>query len=277
MSLHASRDDQLADGRPGRRAGSSEDDKAVYVRWLSEESSPYGFADQDGTLKQVDSRTWQRITPRTHKRFVASSSTARKTSGSTRQKSETTWLLQGFLAVVMIGLGWYGVHAKSVLGHQVKATFERAFADDYSSQVTAAFDRIAEKYHLNVPVLGTAALHYHVPMQGRVTVDFSAQHPRMVISGKANEGVLAAGSGTVSRLLHQDSSGYLVVIDHGGGRSTLYDGLATVTVHKGQSVASGQLIGRLGKNGHPTLQFAFQQDGKFVNPHDYIVWSSEEA
>ncbi|WP_067932996.1 M23 family metallopeptidase [Alicyclobacillus kakegawensis] len=277
MSLHAPRDHPFADGGPDGPAGSSKDNAAAYVRWLSDESSPYGFADQDGTLKQVDSRTWQRVTPRTHKRFVASTTQPRKTSGLTRQKSETTWLLQGLLAVVMIGLGWYGVHAKSPFGHQVKAAFERAFADDYSGQVTAAFDRVAEKYHLDVPVFGTVALHYHVPMQGRVTVDFSAQHPRMVISGKANEGVSAAGSGTVSRLVNQGSSGYLVVIDHGGGRSTLYDGLATVTVHKGQSVASGQLIGRLRNNGHPTLQFAFQQDGKFVNPHDYIVWSNEEA
>ncbi|MCL6631621.1 MAG: M23 family metallopeptidase [Alicyclobacillus herbarius] len=269
LSLHT----QNAKHRPE----TGTDTRAVYTRWLSEESSPYGFADQDGTLKQVDSRTWQRVSRQSNsRRFVASAGNRRRVSASGRPRTESTWMLQSVLAVLVIAGGWYGAHAKTPVAHQMEAVFQRAFMSDYSDKVTGTFRRFASAYHIDLPAFGASSFRYHVPLTGRIVSDYSSQHPEMVIQGTPQEVVLASASGVVSKLA-QSGQGYLLVIEHGDGRSTLYDGLASVSVRKGESVASGQVIGRLGSAAEPTLRFGFEQDGKFVNPHDYIVWTREPA
>ena len=63
--------------------------------------------------------------------------------------------------------------------------------------------------------------------------------------------VVAAAAGTVSvvRNLGDTSYGKYVVIDHGGGWSSLYAHLNSYSVSVGQSVASGKSIGTVGSTG----------------------------
>jgi murein DD-endopeptidase MepM/ murein hydrolase activator NlpD len=254
--------------------------RATYAQWLSEESSPYGFSDEDGTIKQVDSRNWRRVaTPSRGRRFIATPSNANRQTGVKRKTLATsaggsTWLLQGAFALALVGIGWYAEQAHGHLAKQVSGIYQRAFADDYSPRLLAAIDRFASEHDISLSVWNpSVALKYHVPVSGTVVEEYSTNHPQITIQGHAGETVLAAGSGTVARVTHM-SSGYLLVVDHGGGRSTLYDGLASVSVHEGEAVSAGETIGRLAKSGKPVMHFGFEQDGQFVNPNDYIVWSS---
>lgn len=68
-------------------------------------------------------------------------------------------------------------------------------------------------------------------------------------SGKT---VVAAQSGVVSFVDTVGYGGYgrYVVIDHGGGKSTLYAHMSVVCVNSGQTVERGEVIGRIGNTGH---------------------------
>lgn len=68
------------------------------------------------------------------------------------------------------------------------------------------------------------------------------------------DSVVAAAAGTVSvvRNLGSTSYGKYVVIDHGGGWSSLYAHLNSYSVSVGQNVASGKSIGTVGTTGGST-------------------------
>ncbi|MCI8623993.1 MAG: peptidoglycan DD-metalloendopeptidase family protein [Provencibacterium sp.] len=71
------------------------------------------------------------------------------------------------------------------------------------------------------------------------------------------------------------SSGYgnYVIVDHGGGRTTLYGHMSSISVSVGQTVARGEEIGKVGSTGWatgPHLHFEVRIDGKHANPISYL-------
>lgn len=102
--------------------------------------------------------------------------------------------------------------------------------------------------------------------------------------GGAN--IYAAQSGTVISVSYTCSHNYgkyyscgcgggygnYIVIDHGGGLSTLYAHCATVNVYQGQQVSIGDVIGTVGSTGWSTgdhLHFEVREDGYAVDPFGY--------
>ena len=82
--------------------------------------------------------------------------------------------------------------------------------------------------------------------------------------------VRAAASG---RVVHAgwDSGGYgyLVTLGHGNGVRTMYAHLSAVLVHRGQRIAAGVSLGRVGATGHafgPHLHFEVRVRGAAVDP-----------
>ena len=66
--------------------------------------------------------------------------------------------------------------------------------------------------------------------------------------------------------------GNLVIVDHGGGASTLYGHLDSSSVNKGDRVSAGSPVGLSGRNpnGNPALYFELRVDGKPVDPLQWL-------
>lgn len=86
--------------------------------------------------------------------------------------------------------------------------------------------------------------------------------------------VLAAKAGTVIISQYSSSYGNYVVLNHGGGNTTLYAHLSSRKVNVGDTVSQGQVIGITGCTGHttgPHLHFGITEDGEWVDPLKYLT------
>jgi peptidoglycan DL-endopeptidase CwlO len=81
--------------------------------------------------------------------------------------------------------------------------------------------------------------------------------------------VMATLPGIVTVIVSATGYGLHVVIDHGGGLSSLYGHLDSVLVASGDVVVRGQLIGTVGSSGNatgPHLHFEIRRDGIAEDP-----------
>jgi murein DD-endopeptidase MepM/ murein hydrolase activator NlpD len=116
--------------------------------------------------------------------------------------------------------------------------------------VTSPYGR---RYH---PVLGYYRLH--------TGVDMSASYGQRI---KALTGGVVILAGTWG------GYGRTVVIDHGGGMSTLYAHQSSLSVSSGDTVAAGEVVGRVGTSGLSTgahLHFEVRINGDTVDPGPYL-------
>lgn len=88
------------------------------------------------------------------------------------------------------------------------------------------------------------------------------------IAAAAGAPVKAAGSGTVAAITRDTAGVPIVVVRHDGGLMTVYTGLETLDVAKGESVSSGQDIGEAGKTG--VVHFEVRRGFESVDPEDYL-------
>ncbi len=99
-------------------------------------------------------------------------------------------------------------------------------------------------------------------------------HTGLDIAAPHGTPVLAAESGRVILVKRLTTSyGQYVVVDHGGGYSTLYAHMSAIYVSVGQDVSRGQQIGAVGSTGRSTgnhLHFEVRINGSTVNPKSYI-------
>lgn len=94
-------------------------------------------------------------------------------------------------------------------------------------------------------------------------------HTGIDISAKKGQAIVAANGGTVIISGWQNGYGNTIVIDHGGGITTLYAHASKLLVKKGAEVKAGTNIAKIGSTGlstGPHLHFEVRKDGKPVNP-----------
>lgn len=87
--------------------------------------------------------------------------------------------------------------------------------------------------------------------------------------------ILAFNAGTVIVSTKHWSYGNYVMIDHGGGIATLYAHMSSNEVKVGDYVQAGQLVGYCGLTGNTYgyhLHFEVRENGKVVNPRNYLVF-----
>lgn len=98
-------------------------------------------------------------------------------------------------------------------------------------------------------------------------------HTGIDIGASSGSSILAANSGTVILSGWNGGYGKCVVVDHGGGITTLYAHCSSLLVGYGQSVSRGQTIARVGTTGAstgPHLHFEVRLNGAYQNPLNYV-------
>ena len=115
------------------------------------------------------------------------------------------------------------------------------------------------------------------PLVDRVTSEYGPRWGRMHegidIGGTHGAPIHSAESGRVDYAGWIRGYGNTVIVDHGGGMSTLYGHMYGFAVSPGQTVAIGQVLGYVGNTGlsqGPHLHFEVRIGGAPVNPRTYL-------
>lgn len=105
-------------------------------------------------------------------------------------------------------------------------------------------------------------------------------HKGIDIAAPKNVDIVASNSGTVTIAFNNDVPGYsygkYIVIDHGGGKSTLYGHCNKLLVKPGQQVKQGQVIAKVGTTGNSTgyhLHFEVRINGQHTDPQKYVKYA----
>jgi murein DD-endopeptidase MepM/ murein hydrolase activator NlpD len=117
------------------------------------------------------------------------------------------------------------------------------------------------------------------PADGPITSGFGSRYHPILHRTRMHTGIdigagygstiRAAGAGEVIFAGYRGGYGNCVIIDHGGGVSTLYGHCSALTVSEGQQVSQGQPIARVGSTGlatGPHLHFEVRHNGTPVDP-----------
>ena len=126
-------------------------------------------------------------------------------------------------------------------------------------------------------------LGWPVPSSTRITSPFGYRihpilgirklHTGIDIAASTGSSVVAAGPGTIIKAAWNNSYGYMVMIDHGGGIVTLYAHNSVLKVKTGDSVTRGEqvaLSGSTGASTGPHVHFEVRVNGEYKNPMNYL-------
>lgn len=98
-------------------------------------------------------------------------------------------------------------------------------------------------------------------------------HSGMDIAASTGTPIKAAEDGIVLHSGWIDGYGYTIILDHGGGISTLYAHASKLVAQAGQSVRRGETVALVGSTGYstgPHLHFEVRLNGTRVEPLDYL-------
>lgn len=119
---------------------------------------------------------------------------------------------------------------------------------------------------------GTGSFIY--PVTGaRLTTRYSRYHQAIDLAISSGTKIRAADGGTVISSGYSGSYGYVVRINHGGNRVTLYAHCSKLLVKAGDKVYQGQHIANVGSTGRstgPHVHFEVIINGVKRNPLDYL-------
>ena len=115
------------------------------------------------------------------------------------------------------------------------------------------------------------------PIRARLTSGFGRRwgrlHAGIDLAAPKGTPIRAAKAGTVAFAGRMSGYGNVVIIQHGGGLSTLYAHQSRIGSRQGQRVSQGQTIGYVGSTGRSTgnhLHFETRVNGRPHNPRNYL-------
>lgn len=120
------------------------------------------------------------------------------------------------------------------------------------------YTRITSKYGMRThPITGVYKLHTGVDIGAPMGANF-----------------IAANDGIVTKASYNSAYGNMVIIDHGGGVSTLYAHGSEILVEVGQTVKRGDPVLKVGSTGYSTgahAHFEVRLNGVVTDPMPYIT------
>lgn len=120
------------------------------------------------------------------------------------------------------------------------------------------YTRISSQYGMRVhPITGVYKLHTGVDISAPMGANF-----------------IAANDGIITKAEFNTAYGNMILIDHGGGISTLYAHGSQILVQVGQTVKRGDPVLKVGSTGYstgPHAHFEVRINGVVTNPMPYIT------
>ena len=125
-------------------------------------------------------------------------------------------------------------------------------------------------------ITGSGRFIWPVPNYKYCSRWYSSGHKGVDICAAAGTPIYATASGTVTKAGYNKAGagtgyGYSVVVNHGGGYTSVYAHCLSLAVHAGQSVKQGQLIGYVGSTGRSSgnhCHFEIRLNGSYVPPQN---------
>ncbi len=172
--------------------------------------------------------------------------------------------------------------------HEAKALLESIQQEirdweDHKESLEEESKRLEEEIRRSQSTGGTNPGVLGWPLNGRVTSLFGPRvhpifgntrmHRGIDIAAPYGTPIVAAGDGTVILASVWGGFGKAVVIDHGGGLTTVYAHQSRIAVSVGQKVKRGQVIGYVGCTGYctgPNTHFETRESGTPVDPMKYL-------
>ena len=179
----------------------------------------------------------------------------------------------------------------------------KALRENYISRLSdeekakqAQIDEMTEEYEtVNKQILELAkqgldtayiggVLAWPVPGYTKITSNYGMRvhpitgqyklHTGVDISAPMGANFVAANDGIVTKAEYNTAYGHMVMIDHGGGISTLYAHGSEILVTVGQTVKKNEAILKVGSTGYstgPHAHFEVRINGVVTNPIPYIT------
>lgn len=166
---------------------------------------------------------------------------------------------------------------------QEKDVLERALNE--LEQESRQLEAIIRQYQSGntSPQAGTGTYVWPTPGHTWVTSPYGMRYHPILNQRRMHQGIdigapmgatiVAADSGTVIYCGWMSGYGQVIIVDHGGGLSTLYAHQSSFLVSKGASVSKGQAIGKVGSTGMstgPHLHFEVRINGTPTDPTAYV-------
>ncbi len=186
-------------------------------------------------------------------------------------------------------------HESKVQELQVASDKQQALVNDKQNQLDLeyasldAFEEASNQIAAQIRSLqsssGTApsSMVWPCPSSHRITSKYGPRthpikktqsvHTGVDIGASSGSSIVAGADGKVIAAGYNSAYGNYIIIDHGGGLSTLYGHMSAFVAHNGDQVTAGQEIGKVGSTGlstGPHLHFEVRINGKHTSPNSYI-------
>lgn len=155
--------------------------------------------------------------------------------------------------------------------------YNTRFAEINSEILKLAMDGIDTKYiggELAWPVPGYTRISSKYGMRTHPITGVYKLHTGVDISAPMGANFIAANDGIVTKAGYNVAYGNMVIIDHGGGVSTLYAHGSEILVQVGQVVKRGEVVLKVGSTGYstgPHAHFEVRLNGVVTDPMPYIT------
>ena len=124
------------------------------------------------------------------------------------------------------------------------------------------------------PVPGHTIITSNFGMRTHPITGVYKLHTGVDISASIGDTFIAANDGVVAKAEYNTAYGKMVLINHGGGVSTLYAHGSQIMVQVGQEVKRGDEVLKVGSTGYstgPHAHFEVRINGQYVDPMPYIT------
>ena len=161
--------------------------------------------------------------------------------------------------------------------HNKVSEYQKQISDIEKEIKLLAINSISPEYVGGImawPVPGYTRITSAFGMRTHPITGVYKLHTGVDIGAPLGANFIAANDGIVVKAGYNVAYGNMVIVDHGGGVSTLYAHGSEILVEVGQEVTRGMSILKVGSTGYstgPHAHFEVRINGEYVDPLEYIT------